>query len=189
LAFKDKYEDMKGFILLSFSIIFSLTGIAQQHMFAQFGAGYYNGSGIQGNALTIDGSRSGGFGGEVTINSFAGNIVALGVGLDLMKFENTDHPFVPVFGDIKFIAPGKARFYFMIDPGYCFYNYSNQGSTDKGGLYIGSGIGIWFPSKTRDRLFFQAKYNFITINTSNPGDLGNSSGSVGVFSLLLGIKI
>jgi hypothetical protein len=180
---------MRKFLLLTPFILIFLPGIAQKsNIIGQVGIGYYSGSGIQGNALTVDGSRSGGFGGEATINSFAGKIVALGVGIDLMKFTNTDHAFIPVFGDIKFVVPGKARFYIVIDPGYCFYNNTNQGTTDKGGLYIGSGIGIWFPSPARAKLFLQVKYNFITINTLSGGDLGNSSGSIGVFSFLIGVK-
>jgi hypothetical protein len=180
---------MKKFILLSQLTLIFLHGIAQKsNLFGQFGGGYYNGSGIQGNSLTGDG-RSGGFGVEATVSKFSGDIVGLGVGLDLIKFNNTDHPFLPVFGDIKFIAPGKARFYIVIDPGYCFYNHSSQGTIDRGGLYLGGGIGIWFPSKSTGKLFLQVKYNFITINTNVEGSVGNSSGSLGVFSFLLGVKI
>jgi hypothetical protein len=180
---------MKRSILLSIFILFFVCARAQKsNFFAQFGGGYYNGKGIQNNQLTGDG-RSGGFGAEVTVNAMSGNIVGLGVGMDVIKFNNADHPFLPLFADIKFIAPGKSRFYIMIDPGYCFYNYSSQGTTQTGGLYIASGLGIWFPSKTKQRLFLQVKYNFITINNSVVGYDGSTSGSIGVFSFLLGVKI
>lgn len=180
---------MKKLILLSNLLIIFMSGIAQKsNFFAQVGGGYYNGKGIQGNFLGGDG-RSGGFGAEATVSALSGNVVGLGLGFDIIKFNNADHPFLPVFADIKFIAPGKARFYIVIDPGYCFYNYSDQVTTQTGGLYLAGGMGIWLPSKDKGKLFLQIKYNFITINTRVEGFTDTSTSSVGAFSFLLGVKI
>jgi hypothetical protein len=180
---------MKKPIAIAALLFFAFSAKSQNpKIFGQIGAGYYNGSGIQGNSLS-EGGRSGGFGIEGTLNALSGNVVGLGLGIDLIKFNNTDGPFLPIFADFKFIAPGKARFYILIDPGYCIYHYSSQGTTQTGGLYIAGGMGVWLPSKTQQKLFVQVKYNFITINSTVVGFPDTSSGSMGVFSFLIGVKL
>ena len=180
---------MRKLFLFALFVPFAFTAMAQRPTFIeQLGAGYTTGT--KANSFSPSGN-GGGIAFESTSDFLFHDLVGLGFGFDINVIQlNGRHESVsPVFADFKLIAKGRFRPYIVVDPGYCFYyNSIANGTTQKGGFSLGSGAGLWLPSKRFFNFFLQAKYNYTSISTSTKGLPGSTSGSIGTFSFLVGYK-
>ena len=180
---------MRKLFLFALFVVFAISGIAQKTTFIeQVGAGYTTGT--NANSFSPSGN-GGGVAFESSSDFLFHDLVGLGFGFDInvIRLNGRNESISPVFADFKLIAKGRFRPYFVLDPGYCFYyNSIANGTTQKGGFSLGSGAGLWLPSKRLLNFFLQAKYNYTSISTSTKGLPGSTSGSIGTFNFLVGYK-
>jgi hypothetical protein len=175
---------------LSAVLIFLVfSGTAQKINYVeQLGAGYSTAP--NANSFSPSGN-GGGFSFETTGDLLLHDLVGLGLGFDIniIRINGRNQTLTPIFADFKLIAKGPFRPYLVIDPGYSlYYNSLADGAVQKGAFYLGSGAGLWFPSKGVLHLFLQAKYNYTSISTTTKGLPGSSSGSIRTVNFLLGYK-
>ena len=98
-------------------------------------------------------------GGYFTGNSPVSKKVSMGGGTALLKFDNIDRFYVPIFFNLSYMnqKPGKKIFpVVLIQPGYGFYRRMEAGIETKGGFTFHSSAGIGYP-------FLFKKKGFATI--------------------------
>jgi hypothetical protein len=187
VTFSIKETSMKRPILSAILIFIASAAMCQKLSFVeQLGVGYSTGT--NANSFSPKGN-GGGFAFGTTGDFLLHNLVGLGLGFDInvIRQNNRNESVSPVFADFKLISKGQFRPYIVIDPGYCFYyNSTPDGAVQKGSFSLGSGAGLWFPSKRSLHLFLQGKYNYTS--TTVKGIPGSSSGSLRTVNFLLGYK-
>ena len=102
-------------------------------------------------------------GGYFTGNSPISKKISFGGGTAILKFDNIERLYVPLFFNLTFMSqkPGKKVFPIVLfQPGYGFYRRNEAGITTRGGLTFHTSAGIGYP-------FLFKKKGFATIGLAH----------------------
>ena len=112
-------------------------------------------SGIQlGTLASLYSNQQGAFGLDFSANTGIARNFSIGIGGQAVKFQNVTSFYKPVFASFKYYIPSRNfRFFLHAEPGYAFYNASEEDSdrqspinyritSSKGSLYFSTGLGV-----------------------------------------------
>jgi hypothetical protein len=118
-------------------------------------------------------------GGHFTANRSLGGGLYLGAGTSFLKFDNTEHFYFPVFGNISFMSlkpSKKISPVGFIQPGYGFYRLEGNDVTTRGGFTFHSSAGITYPFLFHRKGFTTVGFAHYTFKTGHVSSERNSWG-------------
>ncbi|MGZ8536927.1 MAG: hypothetical protein ACXWV9_01630 [Flavisolibacter sp.] len=87
-------------------------------------------------------------GGYFTGNSYTSKNISLGGGTALLKFDNIEKFYVPIFFNLSYMNQNQGKKIFpvvLIQPGFGFYRRMEAGIETKGGFTFHTSAGIGYP--------------------------------------------